>query len=923
MSTAIFVEPMPSKSDPRWRFFFILCVYITLGMTVLGFNRSPSQILTVLALGCTLEMVFHFLFKRRTLIFPLSAAISSLSLGILLNYAHGIWLPLVPVLVTIASKYVFTHNGRHVYNPSLFGVVFTLLFANDMITAAPAYQWGGTFAIAIFVVTAALVLFVGNIKRNALIISFLSFYLLATAVRAYLTRFHVPPETLFIGAISSPAFYLFAFFMITDPKTSPDSPRIQVLMAFLLVVFDLLMHKIQALTTFFFAAFICFTGRFIFLHARDLIARSHGVMHYTRAAVPRVMVALMTFVAIWTYQKIPGHGIGWVEGTITSKKDTPLKFTELADTQTGIMARPGDVLASVDPKIAHVGKWLLAVGDAAAVGDFDGDGLQDLFLSNSLKHVEDRAALYRNVGGLKFARKALPALDDMIGHEKTKGLVSGAVFFDYDNDGDQDLLVLTGYGNSRLLKNELSETGTASFTDLSKKLGINDFHISVAANVFDYNRDGRLDIFLANAMTLNLPGYDPPVHFNLFDLPESAYNGDRRMFNVMHRTWHDANNGGENFLYKNIGSGFEKQDMNAMGLAGTRWTIAVGSGDLNNDSFPDLYLANDFGPDELFINQAGKEFKLLSGSLVGELSRDTYKGMNATFADFDNNGFQDIYVSNVHVNLQAEGSILWMNDGKSKGYKAFKDKAVARNALNERRFGWGAAAGDLDLDGRLDLVQANGHLDDNYDKKFDTCPDYWYWNEKIALTRPSIHGYADKWADLRGMCIFPNDKNRVYLNTGSHFVDVAEEVGVGRPGASRAVAMADFDNDGDLDVIITRMTDTPSVYQNDLETKHWVGLDIVGDGSACNSDAVGTIVVLAESDGQTQRREKMAVNGLSSQGDGRFLFGLKDSDQTVQAEVDWCGQGQKINLVLTPGRYYRLQQKDGLLSTLRVKNSTF
>jgi hypothetical protein len=923
MSEAAFFEPIPRRDDPRWRFFAILCVYVILGITVLGFNRSPSQILTVLGLGCFLEVLFHFVFKKRTIIFPLSAAISSLSLGILLNYAHGIWLPLVPVFVTIASKYVFTHNGRHVYNPSLFGVVFTLLFANDMITAAPAYQWGGTYAIAIFVVTAALVLFVGNIKRTALIVSFLTFYLLATALRAYLTRFHVPPETLFFGAISSPAFYLFAFFMMTDPKTSPDAPRVQVLMAFLVVVVDLLMHKIHALTTFFFAAFICFTGRFIFLHARDLLRCDHSLRHYVRAALPRLAVVAVTFLAIFTYQKIPGHGIGWAEGTITSKKVTPLKFTEVLSAQTGISARQGDILEAVDPKIANVGKWLLSVGDAAAVADFDGDGLQDLFLTNSLKHADDRAALYRNLGGLRFARTPLPALADMIGHEKIKGLVSGAVFFDYDNDGDQDLLVLTGYGYSRLLKNELRETGSAQFSDVSKEQGIHDYNISVAANVFDYDRDGKLDIFLANAMTLTLPGYDPPVPFNLFDLPEPAYIGDRRMLNVMHRTWHNASNGGENFLYRNGKAGFEKQNMQAMGLAGTRWTLAVGSGDLNNDGYPDLYLANDFGPDELFLNQGGKEFKLLSGSLVGELSRDTYKGMNATFADFDNNGFQDIYVSNVHVSLQAEGSLLWMNDGKSKGHKAFKDRAVALNALNERRFGWGAAAGDLDLDSRLDIVQANGHLDDNYDKKFETCPDYWYWNEKIALTRPAVHGYADKWADLRGMCIFPNQKNRVYLNTGEHFVDVAEEIGIGRPGASRAVAMADFDNDGDLDVVITRMTDTPSVYQNDLMTKHWVGLDLVGDGSTCNSDAVGTVVVVSVGNDQTQRREKMAVNGLSSQSDGRLLFGVSASAETVQAEVDWCGHGQRVTLILTPGHYYRVQQKDGLLTMLPANSTVF
>ena len=162
------------------------------------------------------------------------------------------------------------------------------------------------------------------------------------------------------------------------------------------------------------------------------------------------------------------------------------------------------------------------------------------------------------------------------------------------------------------------------------------------------------------------------------------------MFNIMHRTWHDASNGGENHLYLNQGSFFDEADNESWGLAGRRWTIAIGAADLNDDGWTDLYLANDFGPDQLYLNRSGKSFHEVRGNLVGELGRDTYKGMNASIADFDGNGHPDIYVSNVHHVLQPEGSLLWLNDGTlgTNNADAMNDQALALNALNEHRFGW-------------------------------------------------------------------------------------------------------------------------------------------------------------------------------------------------------------------------------------------
>ena len=890
----------PARGDPRLAVLAILAAYVLLGITVLGFNRSPAQVLVTVGAAVLLDMALHKLLRGGPPLFPLSAVITGLSLSIIVNYAHGLALALVPVFLAIGSKYVFTFRGRHLYNPALFGIAASLLLADGMISDSPAYQWGGTYAAVAFVVTLGLFLFILPVRRGVLIVSFLSFYFIALAARAWMTRWHMPFETWFMGALTSPAFFLFTFFMITDPQTSPDSRRGQVLMAFGIVAVDFLLHLKLALSTHFFAAFACATTRLLWLHGRALLEGWAATLVRLRYAVPRwALVGALAGFGLLAHQGLTAR-----EGV----HDVDFRLVEIDAATTGIVGRPSDVLERVDPRIRHLSKWLLSVGDAVAVADVDNDGLQDFFLTHSLKDPLDRAALYRNLGGFRFERVALPALDDLVRHPERRGLPSGGLFFDYDGDGDQDLLVLVGWGSPVLLRNRRVEDGELAFEDVTREAGLEGYTISVGANALDIDRDGRLDLVIGNAMSPSLRAYPSPRPFNVFRLPEPEYPGDRRMYDFMHRTWHDAANGGGVAVYTGSGKGFVRADGAVLGLSETRWTIAIGAGDLDGDGWPDLYLANDFGPDQLLLNRGGKRFQSVKGRLVGDVGRDTYKGMNASFGDVNGDGLLDIYVSNVHEPLQAEGSQLWINRGTG-GAAAWSDEAVRRNVLNERRFGWGAAMGDLDRDGRLDILQANGMVDNAYDPIYPGCPDYWYWNDKIALTHPDVHGHADRWADLRGRCIFGKELDRVYLNRGRYFVDVAAQVGWTRPGNSRGIALVDLDNDGDLDVIVTHQFAPASVYRNDSAPKGWVGLGLQGNGRECNRDAAGTRVVLKPRDGAaSQMREVSTANGFSAQGDRRLLFGLGASSGPVDVSIQWCGSGAKQVQTLGAGRYHAVRQ---------------
>ncbi|TBR21294.1 hypothetical protein EPO15_10690, partial [bacterium] len=685
--------------DPRWPFAALLTLYCALGVTFLSFNRSPLQIGLTVAACCALD-AFLTRVLRGVWVLPLSAYISGLSLALLLNYSHTPWLLFLPVFYTVGSKYLFTVDGRHHFNPSLFGVVASLALSGELISTAPAYQWGGSLALTAFLVMAALSLFVFRVGRGWLVGSFLGFYVLQILLRASIMRWHLPPETLLFGTLTSAPFFLFAFYMITDPATSPKSPRQQVGVAAAIVLVDLLLHIRSSLYTFYYAAFFVAAARFLWLHGTRV--RRDGLrvpLHTLRAAAVLGAVAL-TAAGAWR---------GVLAPKLAARKPA-FRLAPVPASESGLGAVvDGEALRLVDPRVAHVAKWVLSVGDAAAAGDFDGDGRLDLVLTQPLKSAADRLVLLRNAGGLRFERVPVPAFSALAADPAGQGLAADPVFFDSDGDGDQDLLVTVAFGRTRLFRNTLRETGKPGYLETPLPSGPQSYTVSVTATVLDFDRDGRPDLLIGNVLDTQLRRYDPPRELNIFRLPGAEHPGDRRMFPFMHESWNRSANGGRNLLYRNVGGGrFEPLDAAALGLPETHWTISAAAGDLDRDGWPDLYLASDFGPDDVYLNRpdgrGGRRFERIEGRMFGSVGKDTYKGMNASLGDFDRNGWLDVHVSNVHMPLQAEGSLLWMLGPGKEGVPEFRDEATVRGALNEGRFGWGAGVGDLDLDGWLDMV---------------------------------------------------------------------------------------------------------------------------------------------------------------------------------------------------------------------------
>ena len=889
----------PKYNDARWAFAGLLTLYAVLGFTFFGFNRSPWQMLFILGSGLVVDVVYARV-VRGVVVFPLSAWISCCSLAILLNYSHGSILPFFPVLLCFAGKNILTFEGKHFYNPAMFAVGASLLIGGEMITAAAAYQWdGNAITVTFFLVAAGLAMFVFRVGRTWLILSFLFFYACQTALRAVIMRHHLPPEMLFIGTMTTPPFFLFTMYMITDPQTSPKTPKEQVLVAFLIAIVDLALHLKESVFTFFYAALLVATVRFTIKHVGKIRRVGIAVWWRTELLSPMRLRAIALTVLIAGV-----YGLVYV-ATSSPQSARPVGFAmERVDiAKAGLSTTMSDLLEQVDPRLHNVGKWVMSVGDAVAVGDVDGDGRLDLFLTNALKSDADRAAIYLNKSdaeGLRFERLPVPVLAALAPDFKARGVAAGGAFVDYDGDGDDDLFVAVAFGKSLLLRNDRIETGTVGFTDVSLAMGIDEHNVSLGAVFFDVDNDGDLDLLVMNATTPFLPDYDTPTPLNIFNLPQPTSPDDRRMFRFMHNGWHDANNGGLNRLFINDGHRFNVADNAAWGLVDTRWSLAAVAVDFNHDGYTDLYIANDFGPDELYLNEQGKHFALhKGGSLFNTVSNDTYKGMNASTADFDRNGWLDVYISNVHHPLQSEGSLLWMVSPSADPFRPkFKDEATVRGALNERRFGWGAAAADLDNDGWPDIVQANGMLDDRLDHRIPDGErkDYWYVSHKLMQSGPEVHTYADKWGDIQGRTIFPNEARRAYMNLGEqapgHFVDVAAVLGIADPDNSRGVLAADLDNDGDLDLVITNQHGPVSLYRSTLHqqqptSSHFACVRPVGNGTSTPKAALGTTGVV-EHNGRTMLEQSTLMAGFSGQRDPFLRFGMGSAtDVTVQVALTW------------------------------------
>jgi hypothetical protein len=509
---------------------------------------------------------------------------------------------------------------------------------------------------------------------------------------------------------------------------------------------------------------------------------------------------------------------------------------------------------------AHIMAGYTALGASASVADFDGDGFEDLFVTDSA--ADRRNHLYRNNGDWTFTDVATSA--GVADGNDAGNASADSLWFDYDGDARPDLLVVR-FGRSRLFRN----SGGGRFEDVTAAVGLTAYSNAITAIAFDYDRDGDLDLLLGS--------YFQPV--NIFN-PETP-----RFFPESFET---ANNGGGLTLYRNENCRQFADVTKQAGLASSGWVLDVGHADADGDGDEDLYVAVDFGTDRFYVNNGNGTFSDLTEKAIGI---DTKKGMNAEWGDFDGDLRPDIYVTNITDDYMREGNFLWRNNGDL----TFTD--VSRETGTwDTGWGWGGQFFDYDHDGWLDLYVMNGWVSAGRESY---VPDIF-----AMIVKPNID-LADlrNWPPMGSKSLSGYQKKRLFHNEqGQSFTDHAARHGLDSTRDGRGVAVADFDNDGRLDLFIANANGLPFLYRNRMPNPPpWV--EFVLRGAAANRSAVGAQVRLTAG-GRTQLRFVSGGNGFAAQGSQRLHFGLGAATRIDRAEVRWSSGLRQVFPNLAPNHIY-------------------
>ena len=478
---------------------------------------------------------------------------------------------------------------------------------------------------------------------------------------------------------------------------------------------------------------------------------------------------------------------------------------------------------------------LESIGCGCAFLDYDNDGWIDILvlggstLSGPPPGITNR--LYHNNRDGTFRDVTVDA-----GLTKT-GWACGVCVGDYNNDGFDDLF-LTYWGQNVLYRNN----GNGTFTDVTREAGLLNpsTRWGTGCTFLDYNRDGYLDLFVSNYVAFDYAKTPRPGEKSYCFFGGMPVNCGPRGLPFSGHT-----------LYRNNGDGTFTDVSEAAGIssAKTNYGLTAVSADFDDDGWPDIYVACDSSPSLLFMNNHDGTFREEGGVRGVAYSDDGQEqaGMGVAVGDYDCSGHLDIFKTNFAGDLP----VLYRNLGNA----LFEDATRASGLAVDNRFVcWGAGLEDFDNDGWPDITIATGHIYPDYERRYPDSP----YKSPLLL----------------------------YRNLGrGHFEELFDEAGTAllAPHSSRGVAYGDFDNDGDIDMLVVNLGEPPSLFRNDVSGKnHWIKLRC--EGTVSNRSAIGARIKVT-ANGVTQMKEVQSQSSFLSCNDFRLHFGLGEAlvaDVTVR-----------------------------------------
>jgi hypothetical protein len=581
------------------------------------------------------------------------------------------------------------------------------------------------------------------------------------------------------------------------------------------------------------------------------------------------------------------------EPTLSEKEELELtkdfKFSK-TNLFEPFQSRPA-LIRNVHPQYEGISSWISSVGASVSITDIDNNGI-----SNDVVHVDPRydKIFVAPAPGTKSEYEAFEIYPKRLIYNKRTTAPMGTLCNDFNEDGAMDILVYY-WGRPPII----FYRGINGFTEVELS-DPNERWFTNAATVADFDGNGHPDIVVSNYF---------PDGGRVLDAEATDF--DQTMQHSMSRAY----NGGSDHFFLSVGISngqtiFKEDKKWSLNIENPRdWTLAVAAADLNGDLLPEIYFANDFGPDKLLLNQSkpGKlKFKLLKGERrmsdirSSVLGRDSFKGMGVDFGDINNDGNLDIYVSNIADEFALhESHFAFINTGEINrmvdGYAPFVNNSESLG-LSRSSWGWDSKLADFNNDGVMEALQATGFIKGKTNK--------WAELQELAMGNDELLANPKAWPDFRqGTDLSGHRHNPFFIKSKSgRYYDMAKRLKIDQHHVSRGIAVGDVDHDGDLDFALANQWE-PSIFftNNYTGNNSFLGVRLLHSIAKSvktvvdpekpipSRFAIGSLARVKNSNDRTLIDFVDGGNGHSGKNSSEIFFGLGtlSPGELLTLEVSW------------------------------------